>query len=106
MSTIYYALGTEEGPAVVLTEHSSLLDLELVQPRIEHDTNGDVTTATLADLTPDQVVSTALQLLRVASYQYEEHEFVNAVRAAIRADGSPYLQETIMAVYEALPRHD
>lgn len=106
MSTIYYALGREEGPVVVLLDHSSLLDLEIVSPDVTRDLNGGIEAARLSDLTPDEVVRAALQMLRVASYQYEECEFQNAVRAVVLAETGTYMREVIVAAYDALPRLD
>lgn len=106
MSTEYDILHREGAAVITLLEHSSLLDIEIARPNTTRDLGGGVEAARLSDLTADEAVRAALQILRVASYQYEEHEFQNVVRAVVLDEKSTYLREVIVAAYDALPRLD
>ncbi len=75
-----YTIHTKGGVDLELWEHSAVLDLATVA--------GEHSTVVLPDMTPAEVVATALQMLKVAEYQIGREGFMAAVRSAIQAE--PY----------------
>jgi hypothetical protein len=80
MSTDYALIKTSNGESVCLGEHSNLLDVY-----IENDGVDDVSCA--KNLTPAQIVTMALNALKVASYWMDSDEFTEALKSYVRGTG-------------------
>lgn len=96
MSTSYELIQTGEGIAQ-LHEHSNLFDLA-----VDNQTRNEE--AYLRDLTPQQVVVAAMNMLQVASYWMDEDDLKKAVAGRIQDDGgkSCHLAGVVRSMAEAI----
>jgi hypothetical protein len=89
MSTEYEILRVDEDTYVSLDEHSNRLDLSV---NFDEDKNSCV----VRDLSPEQIVEMALEMLKVASYWMDSDDFNIVLKAYLEKKGPHAYEATVM----------